>query len=104
MILDLPMSLILKSHGQINGTINISTTWSSMSADMDVNYYLVASPPPFYGDARITITNSSTMISIRNNTVYNATISNCPDMMYSSHFYINMKRDYFTSTSASISS
>ena len=84
------MNIILHQLEPTGEIINLVATWktSYMSAASEY-YYLSIHPPPPYGPASWTTTSTSTL-SIRNDTVYNITISTCPYRTFVAHFIIGM--------------
>ena len=74
-----------------NGDIcNFSAILNLTMSNMRDQYFISVSPPPPYGPANWTINGSTTSLNLRNNTVYNMTISTCPYGMATSHFTIGM--------------
>ena len=83
----LPTSLTLLPLQSSNETITFMATWNPLSMANIVDYYhvKVSSYPTDMNWSTIT-TNYSTTVSFYYNTIYNVTISICPDMKSSVNF------------------
>ena len=56
--------------------------------DMMDQFFVSVSPPPPHGPANWTTNGSTTSLNLRNDTIYNMTISTCPYGMSTSRFII----------------
>ena len=81
------ITLYLLNHN--HNTYRFSATWVSTMMD---KLFISVSPPPPYGPANWTTNGSTTSLNLRNDTIYNLTISTCPYGMFTSHFIIGKKK------------